>query len=155
NFSVTPVAPGSGTPTGTVTVSDGNISCTAPVAVGSCQLTFLVQGPKALTATYTTGDANFTGGASLAVSQTVDRAGVFLQWPPKVQQDQRGVAGFDTAHAVAFDSVGNAVVVGMTTGATTGKDFTVAKLAQADGHILWQKVLNGAGNGDDEAFAVT
>ena len=40
NFAVTVNAPGVGTPTGNVTVSDGTVSCTASVAVGQCSLVF-------------------------------------------------------------------------------------------------------------------
>src|SRR5207247_6139326 len=37
-FAVTATAPGSGTPTGTVTVSDGTQSCSATVAAGNCTI---------------------------------------------------------------------------------------------------------------------
>ncbi len=63
NFSVSVVAPGSGTPTGSVTVSDGTHSCTGSVAAGTCSITFATQGARTLTATYA-GDANFYGSAS-------------------------------------------------------------------------------------------
>ncbi|MGE3465552.1 MAG: choice-of-anchor Q domain-containing protein, partial [Pyrinomonadaceae bacterium] len=55
-----PVFPGSGTPTGTVTVDGGagGGSCMAPVAAGSCQLTPTTVGTKTIQATYS-GDANF------------------------------------------------------------------------------------------------
>jgi hypothetical protein len=66
--SVTP--PGSGTPTGTVTVTDGTDSCTAGVAAGVCAITFTSAGTKSLTATYG-GDANFAGSESPAVSHVV------------------------------------------------------------------------------------
>src|SRR6185295_7852372 len=39
-YSVTADSPGSGTPSGNVTVSDGTISCTGTVAAGQCTLTF-------------------------------------------------------------------------------------------------------------------
>ena len=61
SWTVAPVAPGSGTPTGTVTVSDGTDSCSAAVGAGSCSLTSTTAGsPKTLTATYS-GDTNFNG----------------------------------------------------------------------------------------------
>src|SRR5438876_8013574 len=45
NFTVTPVAPGSGTPTGNVTVSDGlGDACTATPAAGGCSLVFATAG---------------------------------------------------------------------------------------------------------------
>ncbi|MCK7502807.1 MAG: hypothetical protein MZV70_01065 [Desulfobacterales bacterium] len=39
SYSVVVAAPAAGTPTGTVTVSDGTVSCTATAAAGSCVLT--------------------------------------------------------------------------------------------------------------------
>ena len=62
DFSVTSSA---GTPTGSVTVGDGTVSCTASIAAGSgsCSLTFGSLGSSTLTATYA-GDDNFNGSAS-------------------------------------------------------------------------------------------
>src|SRR4029077_18949802 len=58
-FTVTANSPGSGTPTGNVTVSDGlGDSCTATVAAGTCSITFPAAGTKTLSAVYA-GDANF------------------------------------------------------------------------------------------------
>ncbi len=57
NFSVTPT---SGTPTGSVTVSDGVDSCTGTVESGICTITLTTLGTRTLTATYA-GDANFNG----------------------------------------------------------------------------------------------
>ena len=72
-FSVTVNAPGAGTPTGNVTVSDGTSSCTGTVAAGQCSITFTSTGAKSLTATYG-GDSNFNGSASSAESHQVDKA---------------------------------------------------------------------------------
>src|SRR6185295_14113539 len=66
-------APGSGTPTGTVTVSDGTQSCSASVAVGSCSIAFSSTGGRTVTASYP-GDGNFASSTSAAVSQTVGAA---------------------------------------------------------------------------------
>src|SRR5437016_3513842 len=51
NYSVTVNSPGSGTPTGTVTVSDGTSTCTGTVAAGTCSLTSTTAGAKTITAT--------------------------------------------------------------------------------------------------------
>jgi hypothetical protein len=67
---VTVNSPGAGTPTGSVTVTDGTVSCTAPVAAGNCSLTFNSVGSKTLTATYA-GDTNFNMSASTGVSHSV------------------------------------------------------------------------------------
>jgi hypothetical protein len=60
NFSVTANRPGAGTPTGTVTISDGTDSCAASAAIATCMLMPTVAGRKTLTATYS-GDSNFNG----------------------------------------------------------------------------------------------
>jgi len=51
-------APGIGTPTGIITVTDGTVTCTAALPSTSCNLTFSVLGSHTITATYS-GDANF------------------------------------------------------------------------------------------------
>jgi hypothetical protein len=71
-YNVVAVVPGSGTPTGTVTVSDGTQSCTGSVAAGSCSIVFVTPGVKALTATYA-GDAEFSGSVSTPAAHTVNR----------------------------------------------------------------------------------
>ena len=70
NYTVSPVAPGAGTPTGNVTVSDGVDSCTGTVAAGTCSITFTTQGSRTLTATYA-GDSNFNGSTSTGEPHTV------------------------------------------------------------------------------------
>jgi subtilisin family serine protease len=62
-FTVAPVAPGAGTPGGTVRVSDGADACTGSLAVGYCDITLTTAGARSLTATYS-GDANFNGSSS-------------------------------------------------------------------------------------------
>ncbi|MCL5952595.1 MAG: Ig-like domain repeat protein [Chloroflexi bacterium] len=65
--------PGGGTPSGSVTVSDGISSCVGTIAAGSCAITFASTGGKVLTATYT-GDGNFHGITSASVVHTVNMA---------------------------------------------------------------------------------
>ncbi|MFT3746462.1 MAG: DUF4394 domain-containing protein [Pyrinomonadaceae bacterium] len=73
NWSVTPVAPGAGTPLGQVVVNDGvgagSTFCTALVSAGTCSLTSTTSGAKTITVTYG-GDTNFTG-SSATTSHTV------------------------------------------------------------------------------------
>ncbi len=73
-YTVAVTAPGSGTPTGNVTVSDGTDTCIGTVAAGSCSLTSTTTGaPKTLTATYG-GDGNFNASpASAGVEHTVNK----------------------------------------------------------------------------------
>ncbi len=67
NFTVPAVSPATGTPTGSVTVSDGSASCTGTLTGGSasCSLTSTTAGAKTLTATYA-GDATFSGSSGTA-----------------------------------------------------------------------------------------
>lgn len=70
-WQVTVVPPGSGTPTGNVTVSDGQgLECSAPLAAGNCTLTFLTVGTRTLTASYA-GDDDFKSSVSAGVEQQV------------------------------------------------------------------------------------
>ena len=65
SWTVLPVAPGAGTPTGTVTVTGvGFAGCSAAVAAGSCSAASTVAGATTLTATYVSDSANFNGSAS-------------------------------------------------------------------------------------------
>jgi Bacterial Ig-like domain (group 3) len=75
-YSVSVNAPGAGTPTGNVTVSDGTGSCTGTVAAGQCTITFTSAGSKSLTATYG-GDSNFNASAASSppTVHTVNTAG--------------------------------------------------------------------------------
>ncbi len=70
NYNVAVNAPGAGTPTGNVTVSDGVDSCTGTVAAGTCSITLTTPGARTLTATYA-GDSNYTGSASAGEPHTV------------------------------------------------------------------------------------
>lgn len=72
-FAVAVVAPGSGTPTGNVTVTDGTDACTATVAAGGCDLVLTTTGSRTLTATYS-GDASFGGSTSAGETHQVDSA---------------------------------------------------------------------------------
>jgi uncharacterized repeat protein (TIGR01451 family) len=65
-------SPGVGTPTGTVTVSDGaGQTCSTIVPSGSCSITPPAAGSYTLTAQYS-GDTNFTASTSAGVPQTVN-----------------------------------------------------------------------------------
>lgn len=72
-FSITANAPGAGSPTGVVTVTDGTQNCVATLPTASCNMAFTTGGVKTLTAQYS-GDANFTDSASSSVTHTVNPA---------------------------------------------------------------------------------
>ncbi|MBN1661760.1 MAG: Ig-like domain repeat protein, partial [Anaerolineae bacterium] len=80
-YSVT--APGA-TPTGNVTVSDGEVNCTADVAAGSCTLALATAGTRTLTATYA-GDTNLNGSTSAGVAHTVIES--YTVYLPLVQKN--------------------------------------------------------------------
>ena len=64
---------GGGTPTGTVTVSDGVNSCMGTVAAGQCTVALTTVGARTLTATYG-GSANFNGSTSAGEPHSVNQA---------------------------------------------------------------------------------
>lgn len=70
SYGVAVTAPGAGTPTGTVTVSDGVDSCGDSVAAGGCAITLHTVGSRTLTASYA-GDGNFIGSTSAGVAHSV------------------------------------------------------------------------------------
>jgi large repetitive protein len=73
-FTVAAAPPATGTPTGTVTVSDGaDGACTGSAPSGNCLLTSTSAGAKSIVATYA-GDGNFAGSASPAVTHQVEAA---------------------------------------------------------------------------------
>jgi VCBS repeat-containing protein len=81
-YDINIVAPGAGSLTGTVTVSDGTDSCqgaiNAGTGTGNCQILFSSPGVKAVTATYG-GDANFVGSTSAPpTGHTVNKASTQL-----------------------------------------------------------------------------
>jgi large repetitive protein len=71
--SVSITAPGAGTLSGTITVSDGSQVCTITLPASSCTLTSTLPGAKTITATYN-GDTNFNNSTSTGVSHTVNKA---------------------------------------------------------------------------------
>src|SRR5262249_13014286 len=76
--SVAANSPGSGTPTGTSTVTDGPNMCTITLPATRCNVPSTSVGVKTLTATYS-GDANYNGsGPSAGVSHTVSKAEVVV-----------------------------------------------------------------------------
>ena len=76
-FTVTANAPGAGTATGNVTVSDGVNSCIGTVAAGQCTVALATLGSRTLTATYA-GDTNFTGSVSAGAAHQVCGTGIVV-----------------------------------------------------------------------------
>jgi len=66
-------APGAGTPSGTISVSNGTQNCSILLPAISCTIAFTSTGTHNVTATYT-GDGNFSGSASAPLSHTTNPA---------------------------------------------------------------------------------
>jgi hypothetical protein len=74
-YSVAVNAPGAGTPTGTVTVSDGaGHSCSGSAPSGNCSVSFPTIGTKNLTANYVSATTSFGGSTSGISAHTVSKA---------------------------------------------------------------------------------
>jgi subtilisin family serine protease len=148
-FTVAPVQPQAGTPTGTVTVTDGVDSCTATVAVGGCDITLTTGGARSLTAKYA-GDAYFGGSTSAAEPHTVDRLATTTTTPPAEQQRPAAQppAGQPSAASPAPSRPGCALEGNMIAG--TGGDDRRTGTAQTD-IMLGRRgvdILHGLGGAD-------
>ncbi len=120
-YSVAVSAPGTGTPTGNVTVSDGTNSCTATVAAGQCALTFTSPGAKTLTATYA-GDDNFNGSASPGTTHTVNKADTTMN----ITSDNPDPSVVGEPITVAYSVTVIAPGAGTPTGTVTVSDGTIS-----------------------------
>lgn len=89
SYGLSVVAPGGGTPTGNVTISDGVDSCTGTVAAGSCTINITTVGDRTLTASYA-GETRYKSSTSVGMSHTVSKTGVSLDTYPGVA---KAVAG--------------------------------------------------------------
>ncbi|MGE0886656.1 MAG: beta strand repeat-containing protein [Blastocatellales bacterium] len=117
NFTVTATAPGSGTPTGNVTVSDGVNSCVGTVAAGTCNLALVTAGARTLTATYA-GDANYNGSASPGEPHTVNQAATTTA----ITNDSPDPTVVGQPYTVTFSVTVNAPGTGTPTGTVTVSD---------------------------------
>jgi CSLREA domain-containing protein len=134
-YAVSAAAPGRGTPTGSVTVTDGVDSCTGTVADGLCTLTLTTEGARTLTATYA-GDPAFTASTSAGAPHDV----VAYDPPPAVSVDQAaGQADPAAAGPIHFTVVFSESVTGFdagdvaVSGSAAATTAVVAELAPNDG----------------------
>ena len=147
SYSVSVSAPGAGTPTGSVTVSDGVDSCVGAAASGQCSITLTSGGARTLSATYS-GDSSFNGSTSAGEPHSVDATA------PSVTINQAsGQTDPTTSSPIHFTAVFNEpvsgftgadVALGGTAGATTA---VVTEIAPNDGTTYDVAVSGITGNG--------
>jgi hypothetical protein len=114
-FALSVVAPGVGTPTGTVTITaEAGESCTATLPTTTCSITFASAGARSVTASYT-GTSNFATSASSARAHTVNAASTSLVL--NAQSANPSVVGQDVSFPFALSVV--APGVGTPTGTVT------------------------------------
>jgi large repetitive protein len=119
SWTVLPVAPGTGTPTGTVTISDGTTSCNAAVGAGTCSLAFPTAGGHALTATYS-GDAIYNGSVSSSANHNVGVASTTTS----IASAEPNPSQINVAFPVLFSVTPNNPGAGLPTGIVTVSDGT-------------------------------
>jgi uncharacterized repeat protein (TIGR01451 family) len=78
NATLSVTAPGSGTPTGSISVTGtGGAACTITLPATSCNLGFTSTGAKTINASYG-GDTNFNGSTASSIGHTVNKANTSL-----------------------------------------------------------------------------
>jgi Bacterial Ig-like domain (group 3)/Domain of unknown function (DUF4214) len=110
--SLTVTSPGSGTPTGVITISDGTANCLITLPATGCSLIPLTSGTKTLTGSYA-GDANYTASTSAGVSQTVNAvvtSGTFAIVSGDAQSAHVGSAFATALQVRVLDGSSNPVV---------------------------------------------
>ncbi len=159
SFTVAAAAPGAGTPTGNVTVSDGTDSCIAAASAGSCALTSTSVGAKTLVATYA-GDANFAGSVSAGVAHqvnliattttitSVNPATVVVGQPVTVGFT---VSGLATGNVTVSDGTGGSCVASVATGSCS---FTPVSAGAKTITATYGGDLLHGGSSDTDALTV-
>ena len=127
DYAVTIDAPGAGTPTGNVTVTDGVDSCVATIAAGSCSVVLTTPGPRSLTATYA-GDSAFNGSVSPAEPHQVDGAATSTTISSDLPDPSVVGQAVTADYAVTIDAPGAGTPTGNVT-VTDGVDSCVATIA--------------------------
>jgi hypothetical protein len=117
-YGVTVDAPGTGTPTGDITVTDGIDSCTGTVAAGQCTITLTSPGSRSLTATYAGDDDYAPSAASASVSHQVNRADT----TSTITSDEPDASVAGQAVTVRYSVVVDAPGAGTPTGSVTVGD---------------------------------
>lgn len=137
-------APGTGTPTGTITVSDGTNNCTITLPATSCTLPSNSVGTKNLTAVYD-GNANFNASpASAAVSHVVNQAGTTTTITSTSPNPSDAGQSIVVSYSVAVTAPGAGTPTGTVTVSDGGANSCVG--AVADGQCTIVLPANGTYN---------
>jgi hypothetical protein len=132
NYNVVATPPGSGTPTGNVTVSDGTQTCTGTVQAGSCSIPFATAGAKTLIATYA-GDAYFSGSASSpGTAHTVNQANTTTTITSDLPDPSVVGQSITVSYSVSVTSPGS----GTPTGSVTVSDGTQSRTGSVQGEVV-------------------
>jgi len=127
-WTVTVNAPGSGVPTGSVTVTDGVDSCNAPVATAQCGITLTTTGTRTLTATYP-GDTNFNTSSDTESHEVCPSTLVTTTADSGAGSLRQIIAGACNGARVTFDAAGvfatPQTITLTSTEIAIGKDVTV------------------------------
>ncbi len=117
-FTLSVVAPGAGTPTGMVTVTDGTGGmCSATLPAMSCSLTSTTAGVKTLTFSYG-GDANFNASPNLTAGHLVNKANTTTT----INSNTPNPSNVNTAVTVTYSVAVNSPGAGTPTGTVTVSD---------------------------------
>lgn len=156
-YSATAIAPGAGTLTGTVTVSDGTTSCTGTLPATTCQLSSPSAGGKSLIATYS-GDVSFNGAASAPFSHVVSKAATATT----IVSHTPNPTTVGQAYTVSYSVVATAPGVGTPAGTVTVSDGSAsctgvlpATFCQLISTTGGSKLLTASYNGDANFQAST
>ena len=143
-YTVGVTAPGAGTPTGNVQVTDGVDSCIGTVAAGQCTVALTTQGNRTLTATYQ-GDTNFNASpASAGAPHLVQQIQVIISEfrfrgsrSPSGAQDEF-IELYNNSDSQVVVPVGGWTLRSTDTIGTTATVFTIpaATTIPARGHFL-------------------
>ena len=143
--SVSVVSPGTGTPTGTIAISDGGAGatdgCTITLPATSCSLTPTNAGNLPVTATYS-GDANFLSGtATASLSVAIATSSLTVTASPNPSMAGQAVTFVATVSDTSVASATNLAKALRMTASPTG-NVTISD----DGTTLTTLALNGTGS---------
>ncbi|MDO1451601.1 SBBP repeat-containing protein [Rhodocytophaga aerolata] len=106
------------------------------------------------------GNIYVTGSAYGANSSTISEDFGTIKYAPDgtelwVQRyhNQFSDGSNDKATGIAIDVQGEVYVIGTSNGGGMGQDFATAKYS-SDGRLLWSRIYNGPGNGDDQPVSI-